>query len=274
MRHPTLLIQLLVALCAIVGCGGGGGNGAKASGCSVLNAKVFGGERCEQGARSPVVALFSRARVQQQLVPLTLCTGSLVTVDDIITSAHCFFNAAEAAQQLNVELVDFVVVAGGAEGEVIRLVNAAVHPAYDGSVASPFDVAMATLERVPTPPIGPLPILVSEFTAPGSRLTAFGYGTNTSGEIGELKAADFSITEVLPGNLLVIGDGGSSICPGDSGGPAIYLNRAGVASLTAINSFGRGQCVPTAADVFGFADLQYPDMIEFILSYAPDVALG
>lgn len=276
MRLRTTLLSLVVSLLLLllVGCGGGGGSDSSAGGCSVLNARIFGGESCNQFARSPVVAILPVAQSGELVSLLGICSGALVTVDDLLTSAHCFTEPFLAAQANGIELVGFVVVVGGLDGEVLPIVNLALHPFYDGTIGSRYDVAMATLGAVPQPAIGPLPLLLSELTGPGSRITAFGYGTNDRGELGELRSADFEVTELAPGNLIVVGDGNSSICRGDSGGPAVYVNADGVATLAGVNSFGVGDCVSVASAAFGFVDLQFSEVIDFIVGYAPDVASG
>ncbi len=273
MKYITKL--LFLSLILFVNACGGGSSGSNA--CSPLNAKnskVFGGESCNQEARSPVVALVAVADNGERLFGFGFCTGSLVTLDDLVTSAHCFVGPIVQARNAGVTLAGFVALVGGENGEVLEIVNAAIHPQYDGQVGSRYDVAMATISKVPTPAIGPLPILLSELTLPGSEINAFGYGTNNDGEVGELKASKFTINSLNNGNLIVVGDGKSSICSGDSGGPAIYVTSGGVATLAAVNSFGFGECVPNALRAFGFVDLQFEDILNFIVAYAPDVAAG
>lgn len=269
----TRTALILVAI-AFLGCGGGGGgNGSASSGCSVLDAKIFGGESCDQTSRSPVVLIVAVGQQNGQTFPLYSCTGALVTLDDVVTSAHCFTIADSIAQQHGLTIVGFGAGVGGLDGEVRLFTRVALHPQYDGAAGSPFDIAMATLDRVPQPPIGPLPLLVSEPAGPGSRITAFGYGTNMQGEAGELRAADFTVTGLQSGNLIVVGDGANSICPGDSGGPAIYRSRRGVAAIAGVNSFTLSQCIQSAATGFGFVNIQSEAVIKFLTAYAPDIAV-
>src|SRR5690606_33455182 len=143
-----------------------------------------------QGARSAVVAIVPVATDGAELRIAGICSGTLVTINDIATSAHCF---VQPALQLGDRLAGFVALVGGADGDVIPIVNASVHPRYNGAVGSRFDFAMATLAEVPEPPIGPVPVLLGRSIEIGSKVTAFGYGTNNDGEVGVLKAADFRI---------------------------------------------------------------------------------
>ena len=165
----------------------------------------------------------------------------------------------------------------GDQGEIIRFSQIILHPGYNGERGgSPFDIAVASLSRVPSPAIGPIPLLVSEITGPGSEITAFGYGTNDEGTDSILKAESFVVSEARGGNLNVVGDGDTSICPGDSGGPAVYTTKSGTVALAGVNSYVNvgGLCSDAAADFFGFVDIQSPPVFDFIVSQVPDLAAG
>ena len=136
---------------------------------------------------------------------------------------------------------------------------------------------MATLERVPNPPIGPLPILVSQLSLPGQEFSIFGYGTNNTGQVGELKSAEFTIEAIENGNLIATfaGSNNVSICGGDSGGPAVQVVN-GITTLIGVNSFGTFvggiTCPVLPAEISGFVDLQNQTTLDFISTYAPDIA--
>jgi len=272
MRIRLLGFFSILGVLILTGCGGGGGSSEGGGACGAFNARVFNGETCNQAASSPVVAIFPVAFDGQQIQIAGICTGTLVTVDDILTSAHCF--TGPIAQQGN-SLVDFAVVVGGVNGEVRYVVNLAIHPFYNGQAGSPYDIAMVTLDRVPTPPIGPVPILVSRLTQVGERASTFGYGTNNTGEVGTLKSAELTISAFSGGNIFVSTEGsGAAICQGDSGGPLVQ-NVNGVTSIIGVNSFGdvsAEQCALTGGSYSGFVDLQNIDILDFIVGYAPDVA--
>jgi len=251
------------------GCGGGGG-GSDIGGnaCSSLNARIFNGETCNQNSRTPVIALYPITESGGQFVPAGICTGTLVTVDDFLTSAHCFTGPIFS----DPSLVGFAAVVGG---EVIQVVDFALHPNYDGQTGSNYDIAMGTLQRLPNPAIGPVPILVSQLTVVGQEASAFGYGTNNTGEVGTLKSAEFTIDGFQSGNILATQtSAGASICQGDSGGPLIQVVD-GVTSIVGVNSFGlvtSEQCAASGSPISGFVDIQDLSIIDFIVGYAPDVA--
>ena len=265
----------LFAGCLIsLGCGGGGG---ESSDCSTLGAKIFGGETCNQSSRSPVVeivALIQRGNSEERF---STCSGALVSLNKVLTSAHCFVRPTELAREQGLSISGFIARVGGDQGEIIRFSQIILHPGYNGERGgSPFDIAVASLSRVPSPAIGPIPLLVSEITGPGSEITAFGYGTNDEGTDSILKAESFVVSEARGGNLNVVGDGDTSICPGDSGGPAVYTTKSGTVALAGVNSYVNvgGLCSDAAADFFGFVDIQSPPVFDFIVSQVPDLAAG
>jgi hypothetical protein len=262
----------LFSLMIVAACGGGGGEESDAAklggdGCGSLSAKVFNGDECNQTARTPVVAMYALAQSGERA---GLCSGTLVTVDDVLTSAHCLVGALAAFGD------NFGGILVRVGGEELYVVDAAIHPYYDGTVGTPYDIAMVTLERVPNPAIGPLPILVSQLTLPGQRMSTFGYGTNNYGQFGALKSAEILIERLENGNLIASIESGASICQGDSGGPVVQVVD-GVTAIIGVNSFGIGiptsqQCAAAGATLSGFVDLQNLAIIDFIVGYAPDVA--
>ena len=268
----------LFAGCLIsLGCGGGGG---ESSDCSTLGAKIFGGETCNQSSRSPVVQIVTLVqRGNSAEEPYSICSGALVSLNKVLTSAHCFDDSlTQLEREQGFSISGFIARVGGDQGETIRLSQFILHPGYNetGPAGSPFDIAVASLSRVPNPPIGPIPLLVSEVTVPGSEITAFGYGTNDEGTDSILKAESFVVSEARGGNLNVVGDGDTSICSGDSGGPAVYTTKSGTVALAGVNSFvnREGLCIDAAADSFGFVDIQFLPVFDFIVSQVPDLAAG
>ncbi len=266
-----LACVLLVGFSSCTKDGADKGNGA----CSVLNAKVFNGDSCSNTAQTPVVAVIPVLLDGTQITIAGICTGALVTVDDVVTSAHCF---ADPIREYGTQNLRWAIVVGGAEdGDAIPVVNYSIHPNYDGQVGSPYDVAIATLSHLPFPEIGPLPIATSESTGVGDIITTFGYGTSNRGEIGELKAADILVEGLQDGNIFASTEvSGASICQGDSGGPAVKI-VGGVPSLVGINSFGTAEseeCSAQGAEFYGFVNIQNEGILSFLKAFAPDIPVS
>lgn len=262
----------------LVACGGGSsGPDSGGDACSALNARVFNGETCSAEVRTPIVALYAIAENGDKLQAVSICTGTLVTVDDILTSGHCI--AAPFA--VFGDSVKAFVAAIGSESnrEYLLVSRGRFHPRWRGEIGSPYDLAMLTLEDVPQPPIGPVPLLISQATLPGQDMSTYGYGTNNLGEIGTLKSAEIRIEALVDGNLIatLLGSG-ASVCSGDSGGPVLQVID-GVTSLVGVNSFNSAnpsgkQCSTVGAQISGFVDIQLKSTVDFIRSYAPDVPVN
>ncbi|MCB0317904.1 MAG: trypsin-like serine protease [Bdellovibrionales bacterium] len=277
MRVLNFFTIVILSFC--LACGGSGVSeneqlATERRGCGDLGAqRVFNGETCSQEFRSPVVAVLTAAFAGEQLIDAAICTGALVTIDDFVTSAHCFTDLVIKYPGANFEAA---IIVGGANGEVLGLSNLAIHPFYDYSGGSPFDIAMATLTTVPNPPIGPIPFALSQATLPGDLVTAFGYGTNNRGEIGELKAADITIEAIEGGNMFgFLSTSGVALCGGDSGGPVVkQLN--GITALVGVNSFNvfGSNCDTSGAPISGMIDIQFPTILDFMIGYAPDIPVA
>lgn len=272
MKKISIQILLLVFIAMNTGCGGG--EGEDISPCGALNARVYNGQTCSQSKRSSVVALIPYVQSDGYLYPTGVCTAVFVTVDDLLTSAHCF---TMPAIEFGKQLAGFLVYVGEQEQYVVT--NISVHPQYDFTPASPYDLAIFTIDSVPSPPISPVPILVSDPIVAGETFITYGYGTNKKGHMGQLAAARMYIDAVSPaGNFAaLITEVGASLCPGDSGGPAVQVSN-GITALIGINSFGvdplgADTCFESGALISGFLNLQRQDIISFITSYAPDVTL-
>jgi V8-like Glu-specific endopeptidase len=263
MNNSKILFTLAISL-FITACGKPKEEDAKsrgAGGCGTINAKVYGGESCKDTARTPVVKLIITMRDGR----MSTCSGALVTVNDILTSAHCFRRKPE----------EVVALVGGEKGEWISVSKIAIHPSFKDQVGDPYDLAMATLNKLPNPLIGPLPILEKKKVKEGDGATAFGYGLNEEKDPYQLKSTDVKIEDKMGGNIFAMDKtSNGSICGGDSGGPLTYLADDKVASLIGVNSFGDAlsDCQNEGSRFSGFVDLQRKDVMKFIQSYAPDAA--
>jgi secreted trypsin-like serine protease len=62
----------------------------------------------------------------------------------------------------------------------------------------------------------------------------------------------------------------TAICQGDSGGP-VTQTRDGITSLVGVISYTRNGCVD--GSISGFVDIQRQSIVDFIVGFAPDIAV-
>jgi secreted trypsin-like serine protease len=242
--------------------------------CSAVSGKVYGGQSCDQSARSSVVAIVAFADDGSKSVPLSLCTGALISTDAVLTAGHCVVKPPLAAEQKGMTFAGYMVFVGGPKGEQIQVKSVAVHPGYSGAVGDSNDLGILFLKQAPSPSVKPLSIVLSESADKGTKLSSYGYGRNEEGTIGELKAVQFKISAVQGLRFLVEGDGKESLCPGDSGGPSLVKSNSGVMGIAAVTSFGEASgCSSSAAQAWGLASVQSGSNADFITTTVPKVSV-
>ena len=254
-KISTLLLIFLL------GCSGGGSEKSDDNPCSMLNIKLSGGEECNL-SRSPVVVL---AAFDAEVNLVGVCSATMVTVDDLLTAAHC------TSFWITPGVTDVVAYINS---EIHSIVNLAVHPLWDGRVDSPYDVAMITIDKPIN--IGPVPLILSKPLAVGEQVTIYGVGKTRNdislrGNIA-FRAAFMEISALNQQHFFTADD--TVICPGDSGGPAIQEVN-GIAGLVGVSSFGieltAREC--ESGNVGGFVNIQNSQIYEFIRAYASDVTI-
>lgn len=124
--------------------------------------------------------------------------------------------------------------------------------------------------------IRPVPIILSDGLEIGDGVTIFGYGKNeesvTIPQAEDFKAGYMEVAEVEGWQFGVrFDDTGSASCFGDEGGPATQVVE-GVTGIVGVSSFGILGCQALDRSS-GFIDVQNPQVGDFILTYAPDVAV-
>ena len=249
---------LTLGITALIGCGGGGGGDT----CGTINGKVTGGDTCSTDGTA-VVAIVPVISDGERLRAIGVCTGTVVTSDDILTAAHCITEPIKAGAER------FVVVTGEGTYSVVRV---QVNPLYRG-VGSAFDTAMITVDQDMGIPA--VPINVSDVVAEGEEITVYGYGKDEEGQtLIDLGRAAFRSGRMIVGAVVAgifgasFDDSGSAICQGDSGGPVIQVLN-GTPSIVGVTSFTVQGCVE--GSVSGFVSMQVRGNAEFARNYAGDV---
>ena len=254
------LVACLVLL-FLIGCGGGGGSSSDGDPCAVIT-RIAGGESCSGG--EPNVAFL--LSFDRRGVPMEECTGAYISLTSVLTAAHCFFGSPGAVQIAS-------------KGNLRTGTGYFIHPLYDGTVGSPFDMAILKVDQ----PLNgaPLPVLMSKSTSAGESVVAFGYGQDETGKealarinTGQvpLKATFTTFVGYDQGTSTIVSTGSGSTCPGDSGGPVMAPNNEGHYGIIGITRSGPAGCDANKGRPSSLSSTQSNGAIAFISGHVPDVA--
>ncbi len=184
-------------------------------------------------AADPATVAIVGAPIACGQAPRTLCTGTLIAPNVVLTAAHCV--AALPAADLQV-LFGSDVASG--TGTLIAVDRTIVHPDY---AAPANDIGVVVLAQ-PAPAIPPVAVRTSELSAAdvGTPVRIVGFGADELGAVDIKRTGTASITTVNARDF-VIGAAPAMSCEGDSGGP-VFITRNAIEELAGITSFGDAQC--------------------------------
>ncbi|XP_050714716.1 serine proteinase stubble-like isoform X2 [Eriocheir sinensis] len=180
----------------------------------------------------------------------TMCSGSLITTDTVLTAAHCYGNGF---RRTDVIVGDHDMYENEPYSQTIKAINVVTHERFDSS-SMDNDIALLFLER---------PVQFSQYIAPiclstrddtfvdevaissgwghthyagqvSNKLQKVALGTITNEECQKLYASKYDITE----NMLCTYTEAKDACQGDSGGPLVRKTKDGKWVQVGLTSFG------------------------------------
>ena len=226
---------------SVVGCGRdtSTSTGFETEGVGVVKGKSV--TKTENLAKS-VVALVAQREDGQ-----ALCTGTILSEDTILTAAHCMDENPERM------LVVFNRTIKKVPKDLIRNVTAFVqNPLWKKpSAKGRGDLALVHFDG--GLPAGYKPVTIGDATlplTPGTEVLMMGYGVNqaeTHKGAGVLRETKSSIIEQESATELVTDGTKSSVCFGDSGGPAFAEDADGNEVQWGVTSSGKNEACNEAS---------------------------
>lgn len=198
---------------------------------------IVGGENTNYEKWKSVIAL-----VHQQGMYASICTGTFISPQVILTAGHCVYYPQEGIDAV-AEPSSLKVLGGSNIFRFSKVVNfpkiekVVKHSSWRGNlnVAAAVDLAMVKLEK-PVPGIQSHPVRSSRLSQ-YTEGTIVGYGLAGSDEnsSGIHRAGDTTVLRVFQ-SYVELGDP-SGTCQGDSGGP-FFTTENGKDVVSGVTSFG------------------------------------
>jgi secreted trypsin-like serine protease len=232
-------------------------------GATPAKAIVFGEDVLSASTQYPWVASVWFSGPNDDQYYNSICTGSLIAPDVVLTAAHCILNSGTYYVQMGSDTL------GGADGPTFYEVDAVwKNPRY-GRKKLINDVGLLKL-TTPQTTVAPMQFATKKDTAAIKKTKTFeilGWGQNQAGEkatylrytkVSEQRQAARSFytskyfnenTMIAAGRYLKKEKVYTGACRGDSGGPLVAKIR-GVSKIVGITSYGGRSCNTKAPTVF------------------------
>ncbi len=193
---------------------------------------------------------------QQSATMSSACTGTVIAKVGasgiLLTAGHCVVanNGTAVTQPLTVAKPADLFVIPGNDWQTALGVNqyfdaaqVAVHPSYDGTVNSTFDMALVRfVGATPSMPVIPAITAAEDTLAVGSAFTLVGYGeTDTNMDNSQRRKVDRTVETLSTRQFQYNQTDLKGACSGDSGGPALVTTPNGV-RVVGVTSYGDTAC--------------------------------
>jgi secreted trypsin-like serine protease len=171
------------------------------------------------------------------------CTGTVIAPRIVLTAAHCLVGLRAAN-------VRFTLGASAyAPTKKLKVARLRPHPAFDDAEGQ-HDIGIVELAE--DAGVAPIPRNTTKLDSSwlGKSVTFVGYGVtnaSTGAGVGTKRSVVMPITDIQPTEF-VYEKTGANTCSGDSGGPALAKNAAGVTVVIGVTSWGDDLCKDFGVD--------------------------
>jgi hypothetical protein len=150
------------------------------------------------------------------------------------------------------------------------VVEVKAHPMFDGTIMSPFDIAVVRyVGTTAASPVIPAITPEEDKLTVGSTITLVGFGKTETDDMTHMNAqrrkVDRTIETLVAQQFVYDQQDGKGACQGDSGGPAFFKTPAGP-RVAGVTSFGDSNCTTRGASVRVSA---FSSFIQSVVSGAP-----
>lgn len=198
--------------------------------------RIVGGAETGWKSWQGVVAVVSDA---------TMCTGTLIDPEVVITAGHCVLYPS---QGVDLEAGDLEILGGAdvvaAPVHVADVAAIALHPTWSGTLTE-GQVDLALLRLTASASQETYPVRGDPAPQPGNAAVIVGYGRGEGDDpmsSGIHRAGETTVLGATPDLLETGGQAGS--CSGDSGGP-VFTRQGGGWTLSGVDSFRiKDDCTP------------------------------